>query len=131
MKKNKMLFKNTKSKILCLVKNNPLQKPRLKSKRVGSSPAEIFWRLHTLSKKANYILRDISINRGYKICEVTLPLFSGLAKLSWSSVSLACGTILGRDITLIRLRRRAMSVIRPLEKHYLTWEYWRNKGCWL
>lgn len=30
--KNKMLFKNRKSKILCLVKSNPLQKHRLKSK---------------------------------------------------------------------------------------------------
>lgn len=31
-KKNDMLFKNRKSKILCLVKNNPLQKYRLRSK---------------------------------------------------------------------------------------------------
>lgn len=114
-----MLFKNRKSKILSLVKSNALQKHNLRSKWVGSSPAEILWRLHTLSKKANYILRGTNIHRGYKIHEAILPLFSALAKLSWSSVSLAWGTMLGKDKTLIRLQSRAMCMIRALEKHNL------------
>lgn len=82
-------------------------------------PEEIFWMLHTLSKKTNYILRGTNINRGNKIHEVILPLSSVLAKIGRSSASLAWATMLGRDKTFIRLQKRAMCMIRVLEKHKL------------